>query len=298
MYIIKYDNDVRAELKDRNFSLLADKIIQKCMYEVGITLESISEIRVCQSAKLNTTQAYTRPIFDKNIVHFQIVISDEIFSNISEYLDTTEKYMTKSIFQHELFHCKEIELLDKGKFIQKYRDLFSNIEIKTSYDFMLISAIKIWSEFYACYQNFKINKWNSVPCLEKEFLLIDNKIHYLKYRMEKDKKLKIAITKNFCNIMFYFWYHMISIIAVYLQEQEKIVIEDFYLHENEYPYLSKYFEFICDKLSEYMRNYPKWLSENGYIQFSMELLYILEMNGLAFKNEDLDKGLILSRIDY
>ena len=244
------------------------------------------------------TQAYTKPIFDKRTVRFQIIISDEIFRHLSEYPDTTEKYMTKSIFQHELFHCKEIEILVNGNFMSNYQKLFSNIEIKTAYDFMLVSAIKVWSEFYSCYQNFKINKWNSVPCLENEFLLIDNKIHYLKYRMEKDKKLKIAITKNFCNIMFYFWYHMISIIAVYLQEQEKIVIEDFYLHENEYPYLSKYFEFICDKLSEYMRNYPKWLSEDGYIQFAKDLLYIFEMNGLTFKNEDIHEGLILSQIDW
>ena len=90
---------------------------------------------------------------------------------------------------------------------------------------------------------------------------------------------------------------MVSIIAVYLQEQEKIVVEDFYAHENEYPYLSKYFEFICDKLSEYMRSYPKWISEDGYIQFTKDLMYIFETNGLIFKNEDIHEGLILSSID-
>lgn len=295
MCIIKYDDDVDVEIKNEKFILDANRILYKWIAEASMSPDSILEIRVKNKTCMHRNYAITKPVFDEIEVKFVICIADDVFKKITDFIDPSEVAIIKSIFQHEIFHCKEIKILAEGNYLPNYRKMFEKIEINSAFDFMLVSGIKTWSEFYACYYNMQLNRWYEIPDLEYYFLTINNRIRYYNRKAKKSEDNKVCISKNFCDTLYKFWYHTVSLVAFSQQNYSKTYIEEIYSRE-EYPFLSGYFKYIYNKLPTYIEKYPNWLSESGYIQFTKDLLYILKMNGFIFKNEDIHEGLILFKI--
>lgn len=92
--------------------------------------------------------------------------------------------------------------------------------------------------------------------------------------------------------MYKFWYHMVSIIAVYIQNKEPLLRKEFSDMYDEFPYLEKYFDLVYTHLNELIQTYPMWISEKEYITIGKILFQILDMNNIVFSTEDLSDNFI------
>lgn len=61
-------------------------------------------------------------------------------------------FQKSRFFQHEIFHCIEIEILLSSNTLTDDWNVF-----KEDFHNTTRKSFKLWSEFYACYNNFKIN---------------------------------------------------------------------------------------------------------------------------------------------
>ena len=168
--------------------------------------------------------------------------------------------------------------------------------ITTTYNYLYDNAMKLWSEFFACYNNYKINKWHQVPYLKADIDQLDKWIQAIgvfidKSESRKDLKLIVEILDSLHAV----WYNMISLMAVYMQNKEPVLLEEFQGCYSDYAYTKVYFKSIYDYLSTLIDNYPNWISENSYIEFGKMLLSIFEINNITYSTEDLSDNFIFKK---
>lgn len=83
-------------------------------------------------------------LFNKNSKLFaNIEFSDE--SNVQNSTDT---FKAKSIVQHEICHCIEINQWYHGNALNTENSLNENFQINTTYNFLYSEAVNIWPEFF------------------------------------------------------------------------------------------------------------------------------------------------------
>lgn len=238
------------------------------------------------------TYGTTYPIFKNNCLSFKIVIDDRILLHTSEIQNSTETYKSKSIFQHEMFHCKEIYTLFKSNLLEQPNPLNDNYKINTTYNFLYSEAINLWSEFYACYNNYQINLWHEIPNIEIDLKQIDKWLKATHSFIKESKTGEAKLCKEMLNDIHKFWYHMISIIAVYMNNKEPLLLKEFSDIYPEYPYLEDYFKLVYGYLSKLIRTYPEWISEGEYMVFGKILLQILNFNNITFSTEELSDNFV------
>ena len=88
---------------------------------------------------------------------------------------------------------------------------------------------------------------------------------------------------------------MISLMAVYMQNKEPLLLKEFQDCYLDYPYTKEYFKSIYDYLSNMIANYPNWISEYNYIEFGKKLLSIFEINGITYTTDDLSDNFIFKK---
>ncbi len=113
------------------------------------------------------------------------------------------------------------------------------------------------------------------------------------YCLNKNKS--ISLCEEMLCFLHQFWYHMASMIAVHLHNQEDMLINDYKSTENNC--IPAYFEFIYQYLKAYLDFYPIWLSEDSYIKFGKALMKILELNLITYSTDDLSDNFIFIKSD-
>lgn len=108
-------------------------------------------------------------------------------------------------FQHEIFHCIEIEILLSSNALTDDWNVFKeDFHVNTTR-----KSIKLWSEFYACYNNFKINFWHEIPNIEIDIKSMHKKRHYDYFFCSV-----FILSSNFINLFcFFIGVYVISILS-------------------------------------------------------------------------------------
>lgn len=228
---------------------------------------------------------------------FDIELADDIAPYVSSTQNDIDSFKAKSIFQHELFHCREIVNLYSKHVLPNPSPLDDNFRINTTYNFIYCEAVNTWSEFYACYYNYKINKWHEIPNLEDDMCQLNNWVVITNKQLDVSLAKNIYLSEEMLYTLRKFFNHVVSVIAVYLQNKEPILLKEFTDNYIKYPYLENYFNMICDKLSQLIDTYPDWLSEDEYILFGKSLLEILHFNNLTYSTDDLSDNFRFKRLE-
>ena len=228
-----------------------------------------------------------------NHIFFIIELSDDIIPYVSNIQNSLDTFKAKSIVQHEICHCIEIKQLYDSSCLGISNPLNDNFRINTTYNFLYSEAINIWSEFFACYHNKKINKWHECPNVEDDLVRLNKWISATKYYIEDNKDVQLC--EEMLKFLHTFWYHMVSLIAVHFHNHETILIADY--KNTKYKYVPQYFEYIyqCFKLN--LEHYPGWLSEDGYICLGKSLMKILEWNQITFSTNDLSDNFVFKNAE-
>lgn len=257
-------------------------IFQKWILEVDFDIENISTIKIIHNKKTYGTTIYKNI---NNKAKFDIELDDKVIVFVSEIQNSTETFKAKAIFQHEIFHCKEI-INSKNRIgdINPYNENFS---ITTTYNFLYDNAVKLWSEFYACYYNFQINLWHEIPYIKNDVIKMDRWINAIKIYSHQSNKSEIQLSKEVLQCLYKFWYHTVSLLAVYIQNNEHLIIKEFEDCFMDYPYLKQYINDIKQYLIFLLNSYPDWVSESIYIVFGKKLMSILTINEIDFSTSDM-----------
>lgn len=266
-------------------------IFSKFILEVGIEEKCIHSISIIPD---KSSYGTTRHFYKDGSIYFDIELSDEIIPYISFSQNSTETFKAKSIFQHELFHCKEIKYIYENHIFYSTNPLDQEFEITSTYNFLFDEAVKLWSEFYAFYNNRSINWWHEVPDVRIDIKEVE-KWFLASYKIARDSEnSEIKICKDMFKTIHSFWYNMVSMIALHMQSEEDILIEDF--NNSEIPFIKAYFQCVYDFLKVYNEFYPDWLSEEKYIKFGKVLMSIMKFYHLDFSTDDLSDNFILKYV--
>lgn len=265
-------------------------IFQKFISEIGIDIECINSISVVPYTK-ETPYGVTKHFIKDDKIYLDIVITDDILIYTKNVQDSTETFKSKSVIQHELFHCIEIKYLYESKVLSNSCPLDDDFVITTMYDFLYDESVKLWSEFYAVYNNRKINEWHEIPDIRVDI----EEIHrwFLASReLALDKTTNdVKMCKDMFKSLHTFWYHLVSLVALHIQSGEDILIDDYL--SSDIPYIKTYFQVIYDYLKANNTFYPTWLSEDNYIKLGKMLMAITRFYGLDFSTEDLSDNFVL-----
>lgn len=223
-----------------------------------------------------------------NQIYFTIELSDDIIPFVSEIQNSLDTFKAKSIVQHEICHCIEIKQLFDSSCLGINNPLNNEFKINTTYNYLYSEAMSVWSEFFACYHNRKINEWHECPNVEDDLAQLNKWISTTKYYLDSHKDVKLC--EDMLKFLHAFWYHMVSLIAVHLHNHENILITDY--KNIEYDFISQYFDYIYQRLKLSLETYPAWLSEDGYISLGKSLMKILEWNHITFSTNDLSDNFI------
>lgn len=153
---------------------------------------------------------------------------------------------------------------------------------------MYEQAVNIWSEFFACYHNRKINEWHECPNVENDLKQLYKWISATKFYLEKHEDAKLS--EDMLCFLHNFWYHMVSMIAIHMHNHENILIKDY--ENTEHEYVSHYFKYIYECFKLDLESYPAWLSEEGYIELGKALMKILEFIQITYSTKDLSDNFI------
>ena len=170
--------------------------------------------------------------------------------------------------------------------------LNENFKINTTYNFLYSEAVNIWSEFFACYNNCKINEWHECPNVEDDIMQLDKWILATKYHLNNHNDVRLC--EDMLKFLHTFWYHMVSLIAVHLHNSEDILINDY--KNSKYKYIPPYFEYIYQYFKTNIEYYPTWLSEDNYINLGKSLLKVLEINQITYSTNGLSDNFIFISI--
>lgn len=268
-------------------------IFQKFISEINIDIECINSISVMPIAD-KASYGVTRHFIKDGDIYFNIEISDDVLIYIKYIQDSTEAFKAKSVFQHELFHCVEIKYLYENKKLKSPYPLEDNFEITTTYNFLYDESVKLWSEFYAFYNNRSINWWHEVPDIRIDIKEIHKWLLATREVAMNKKSSEVKMCADMFNSLHEFWYNMISLSALHMQSGENILINDYL--KAEIPYIQIYFQTIYDYLKTNITFYPMWLSEENYIKLGRMLMLITRFYGLDFSTEDLSDNFVLKII--
>lgn len=263
-------------------------VIKQFILDVGIDSKYINSIIAIPN---NPTYGTTIPLIKDKEIYFDIEISDELMPYITLVPNTTEKFKAKSVIQHELFHCKEIKYLHDCNALSNPSPSDNNFKITTTYDFLYDEAVNLWSEFYAVYHNRKINEWHEIPYIKPDIQDIDKWFNAMIVVAKSASDNQAKFTKDMLHCLRSFWYHMISLIALHINTNEDLLIEDYITSEP--PLFSEYFKHIYSYLKELLGLYPNWLSEENYISFGKTLFSIINYYHFDFSTPDLSDNFIL-----
>ena len=265
-------------------------ILNKWIEEIKFDKNLIHSIIFIADKSLYGT---TMPNIVNGTINFIIEISDDIVPYICEVQDETDKFIAKSVFQHEIFHFKEILFLYNSNLLPTPNPINDDFPMNTTYNYLYDSAIKLWSEFYACYENYKINPWHEIPNIEIDVNILNKCIIYLSDSIIKYKEIKMH--KEILQYSYTLWYHMVSLMAVYMQNKEPLLLKEFQDCYSDYPYTEEYFKSIYGYLLNMIEHYPNWISEDNYIEFGKKLLSIFEINGITYSTNDLSNNFIFKK---
>ena len=253
--------------------------------ELNFDSDNIDSIYIMHN---KTSYGTNKHYIKENKIYFIIELLDEIIPFVSNTQNSLDTFKAKSIVQHEICHCIEMKQLYDSHCLREENPLNENFRINTTYNFLYEQAVNIWSEFFACCHNRKINDWHECPNVEDDLKQLDKWISATKFYLEKHEDIKL------CEDMLYFlhsfWYHMISVIAVYLHNHESILIANY--ENTEYEYVSQYFTYIYQRFKHALETYPGWVSEDGYISLGKSLMKMLEFNQITYSSDDLSDNFI------
>lgn len=267
-------------------------LINEFIKEVGINSKYINAVAfVTNKSSYGTTNYFIK---DENI-YFEIEITDELLPYISSIQNSTEKFKAKSVIQHELFHCIEIEYLYEHNILSHPNPLDDNFEITTTYNFLYDEAVKLWSEFYAVYNNRSINEWHEIPDVRINIIEINRWFLATKELSQNKVNGEIRMCKDMIKSLHAFWYNMIYMIALYIKSDDSILIEDYI--KSDIDFIKEYFEIIYKILKLNIDFYPLWLSEENYIQLGKSLISIMRFYHLDFSTDDLSDNFVLQKIN-
>lgn len=267
-------------------------ILKHLITEVDIDDKYINSVSVVSDIE---TYGVTSYFIKDNNIYFDIAILDDVFISLKSMPDDEESYKAKAIFQHELFHCKEIRYLYENEILRKSSPLDDDFKITTTYNFLYDEAVRLWSEFYAFYYNRSINEWHEVPDIREDIEDINKWLLASKKLAMQEQYSEIRISKDMIKSLHTFWYNMIYLCAIHMQEGENILIDDF-LTSN-IPCIKPYFEIIYGYLKLNLSVYPSWLSEENYINFGKVLISIIKFYDLDFSTEDLSDNLTIKAVN-
>lgn len=236
-----------------------------------------------------TNYGYVETINNKDI-KFKIHLDDSILPDLSLNPNSTETFMTKSVVQHEIFHCMEIKYLYDEHILHSPNPLDNNFEITTTYNFLYDEAVKLWSEIYAVYNNRKINVIHEVPDVRLDIQSVQLWLSKISENALKRTDKKIKLPLETLAVLHEFWYHLVSMIALHIESNDQILIDDY---KNSNNIISSYFCFVYDYIKINIDAYPIWLNEENYIKFGKCLMSIISYYGLNFSTEDLSDHFVL-----
>ncbi len=295
---IAFDKDIILFENKSDFQIIKDYPFYKKYYK-PIFLELINELHfdsqyIDSIHILHNKSSYgtTRPQIENNHVSFTIELSDDILLYISNVQDSLDTFKAKAIFQHEVCHCIEIKKLLENKCLNSPNPLDDNFLINTTYNFLYSESVNVWSEFFACYHNRKINEWHEIPDVEKDLIQLNKWINATQHCLIGENDIRLC--EDMLTFLHEFWYHMVSIIAIHLHNHEDILINGY--QNAEYDYIPKYFEYIYQFFQIKLEYYPIWLSEDNYINLGKALMKILELNNITFSTNDLSDNFIFKSI--
>lgn len=290
--LFKNKNDLEYIQKIKYYKKYFKPIFLKWINEVGINTDLIvSIVFVANKSSLGSTIYH----IENNIINFSIELTDDIIPYICEKQTKTDEYKAKSIFQHELFHCVEIFNLYTSQKLIGLNPFDNNFQITTTYNYLYYNAINLWSEFFACYNNYKINKWHQIPYLKADFEQLDKWMKAIVISIEKSETKNLKLITDIFDSLHTVWYNMISLMAVYMQNKEPILLKEFQECYSDYTYSQDYFESIYNYLTKLIVSYPNWISENSYIEFGKMLLSVFEMNNITYSTDNLSDNFVFTK---
>lgn len=253
--------------------------------ELNFDIQYIESIRIIHNKSSYGTTKHT--IKDDQI-SFIIELSDDIIPYVSNVQNSTETFKAKSIVQHEICHCIEIKQLYDSNTLVTENPLNENFKINTTYNFLYSEAVNIWSEFFACYNNRKINEWHECPNIDDDLEQLNKWILATQYHLSSHNDVRLC--EDMLKFLHTFWYHMVSLIAIHLHNNEDILIDDY--KNSKDKYIPPYFEYIYQYFKINIEYYPTWLSEDNYINLGKALLKVLEINQITYSTNDLSDNFI------
>lgn len=282
-------NDLQTIRKLPYYKKYYKPIFLKFINELHFNAQYIESIHIVHNkSSYGTTKHHIK---DEQI-YFIIELSDDIIPFVSNTQNSTDTFKAKSIVQHEICHCIEIKQLYDSKCLGIINPLSESFKINTTYNFLYNEAVNIWSEFFACYHNRKINEWHECPNIKDDLKQLNKWILATKYYLDTHKDIQLC--EEMLKFLHEFWYHMVSLIAVHLHNNENILIDEY--KNNEFKYFSEYFDYIYKYLQTTINLYPDWLSEENYINFGKVLMKILELNDITYSTDDLSDNFVFSTI--
>ncbi len=262
-------------------------IFDKFIAEINIDSKCLHSVDIIPKKYYGTVKHFIRD----NQIYFIIELAEDILIDIKPIQNSTETFMAKSVFQHEVYHCVEIKNLYESKVLSNPNPLDDEFEMTTTYNFLYDEAVKLWSEFYAVYHNRKINEMHEVPDARIDIKDIHKWLLASLDYVKRSSDNQVKIHSNMFASLHQFWYNMISLIALHICSGEDILIQDYINSES--IIIKEYFQHIYLYLETCLRFYPVWLSEENYIKFGKILMSIMKFYHLDFSTEDLSDNFIL-----
>lgn len=253
--------------------------------ELNFDAHNIDSIHIMHNI---TSYGTTKHSIKDGQISFIIELSDDIIPYVSNAQKSTDTFKAKSIVQHEIYHCIEIMQLYNSNTLGTENPLNENFKINTTYKFLYSEAVNIWSEFFACYNNCKINEWHECPNVNDDLEQLNKWILATQCHLNSHNDVRLC--EDMLKFLHTFWSHMVSLIAVHLHNNEDILIDDY--KNSKYKYIPPYFEYIYQYFKINIEYYPTWLSEDNYINLGKSLLKVLEINQITYSTNDLSDNFI------
>lgn len=224
------------------------------------------------------------PITINDTLHFELFIQQNVLNNLlSENADKV--IFSQNVIQHELYHCKEMSIT--SAYID-WHTLYFLSTMTTTKSLLLDTAVHQWSEYYAYY--------NSSKNYERDIKIIDYmssanaslKVLYNKL-IENPNMSEIQIINSFITNIISFIHISITLIAHYNSTHSKKYMKelDYIRRSTQY---SEYYSYLKD-LSYYMHSlyitYPKWVSEDAFVELAYKLFSFIHINNLTYSTKDL-----------
>lgn len=259
-------------------------IFEEFIKEIGFEEKFINSIHIIHN---KSSYGTTKHIIKDDNILFNIELCDKIIPFISKTQNSLDTFKAKTIFQHEIFHCVETKFLYDSKVLLTPNPLENDFKINTTYNFIYEQSIIMWSEFYAYYNNYKINQWHEIPNISIDIKKINGWFNSLRYIFkEYTDRERLRFPDKFFYDLREFWYHMMSMCAIYMNNHEILLIEDYI--NSEYKYIQIYFKEVFGYLKNLILDYPLWLNTDNYIKFGYKLMTIFELNDIVLQNDDLN----------